>query len=280
MDSTPVISVIMPVYNPGKYLAQSIESILAQTFGRFKFIIVNDCSTDSSHAVISSYTDQRIVYKQHPQNRGVVAAMNTGLQEADTPYVCIMHADDIALPERLEKQKEWLDRHPETALIAGKTIHINEQGEPAGEWELDNRVTGRREIKRVMKWENCITHSTVMMRTDILKKYGYDDSQQLSAYAVEDYPLWLNLLSDSYILDKLNFPVIQYRVHTQNTTHVHYKKINPYYLNYQTKKIYLATRKSKGGVTAYDKAICYTMYLDRIKAFLKEGKSFINRVFR
>jgi len=273
MSTQPDISVIMPVYNAEKYLDKAIASILAQTYRNFEFIIVNDCSKDKSAAIIAAYDDPRIIYKSHDINKGVVQAMNTGITSCRAPLICIMHADDIALPERLEKQKAWMDRHPDTALLAGKTITINENEEPAPSWAVDERTTSRQAIRRMMKWENCITHSTVMIRTEILKKYGYDSSQQLKEYAVEDYPLWLNILADGLHIDKLPEPVIRYRVHQQNTTNVHYRKINPYYLYYQTKKIYLQDRKNRNAVTRYDKAIRFTMWADRIKATLKDIKT-------
>ncbi|MBL7750115.1 MAG: glycosyltransferase family 2 protein, partial [Chitinophagaceae bacterium] len=114
MAHSPSISVIMPVYNAGKFLREAIDSILGQTHTDLEFIIVNDCSADESEAIILSYTDPRIVYIKHEVNKGVVAAMNTGIALVKAPLLCIMHADDISLPERLAWQKEWLERHPES----------------------------------------------------------------------------------------------------------------------------------------------------------------------
>lgn len=270
MSHTPAISVIMPVYNAANFLREAIDSILTQSFTDFEFIIINDCSKDNSDQIIRGYSDPRIIYKVHAVNKGVVAAMNTGLASVKAPYVCIMHADDISLPDRLAWQKEWLDTHPQTALVAGLTLPIDEKGEPAPAWEMDEKTLTREQIRKVMKWENCLTHSTVMIRSEVLNKYGYDTSQQLPEYAVEDYPLWLNLLSDGYDIEKIQKPVIKYRVHQQNTTHVHYRKINPYYLYFQTKRIYWRVRRQKGVVTAYDRAVFFTMLMDRMKAILKD----------
>lgn len=272
MAHSPSISVIMPVYNAGKFLREAIDSILGQTHTDLEFIIVNDCSADESEAIILSYTDPRIVYIKHEVNKGVVAAMNTGIALVKAPLLCIMHADDISLPERLAWQKEWLERHPESALVAGKTLPIDESGAPAKPWDMDEKIVSGKDIRRVMKWENCITHSTVMIRTAIMRQYGYDTSQQLPEYAVEDYPLWLSLLADGYAIEKIDRPVIKYRVHSQNTTHVHYRRINPYYLYFQTKRIYLKARKEKGVYNAYDRSIFWTMVADRIRAILKDIK--------
>lgn len=272
MATPPTISVIMPVYNAARFLREAIDSVLTQTFTDWELILVNDCSRDESESIIQTYADPRIIYRKHEVNKGVVAAMNTGIAQARGTYICVMHADDVCLPERLIWQKEWLDTHPRTALVAGKTLPIDENGQPGPVWEMDEKTVTAAAIRRRMKWENCITHSTVMIRTEILKTYGYDTSQQLREYAVEDYPLWLHLLSDGYAIDKIDRPVIKYRVHAQNTTHVHYRKINPYYLYYQTKRIYLQVRRKKGVLTSYDRQVAWTMFLDRIKAWLKDRK--------
>ena len=109
----PVVSVIMPVYNAAKYLQKAIDSILHQTLSDFELIIINDCSTDNSDAIINSYNDPRIKYIRQPQNNGVVAAMNTGLAAVQSNYVAVMHADDISFTNRLEKEFSYLEKHPE-----------------------------------------------------------------------------------------------------------------------------------------------------------------------
>jgi hypothetical protein len=184
-----------------------------------------------------------------------------------------MHADDICLPERTALQKRWLEDHPETAVIAGKIKIINTNDEETGVWALDQKKVSRQAIKKAMVIENCIAHSSVMMRTDIAKNYGYETAHQNTGFAVEDYPLWLNILSDGYWIDKLATPVLLYRTHPASATGMYLRKNNPFWINYYTKRTYLSQRKKKGRLTTYDRFIKASMYLDYIKANIKELKA-------
>ena len=275
MTQNPGVSVIMPVYNAGVYLDRAIRSILQQSYRDFELIIINDHSKDNSEQVILSYDDPRIVYRAQQENRGVIEAMNLGISMARAPYICVMHADDIALPQRLEWQKDWLDRHPDAAIVAGRSKWIDEHDQPAGSWPLDDTTISRDAIRKTMPWESCISHPTVMIRTDVLRKYGgYDISQQRKEYAVEDYPLWLTILSDGYEIDKIAEPVLLYRVHRESTTQKHYRKQNPFLLTYHTKKIFLQQKRKQRKLNTFDRAVQISMYLDWIKAQLKKIKSF------
>lgn len=269
----PAVSYILPVYNGGKFLRKAIQSVLGQTFPDLVLIIIDDCSTDNSSEIIQSFNDHRILYHKHERNKGVVAAMNTGLSLVQTPYVAVMHADDICLPDRTSLQKEWLDKHPDTAVIAGKIKFINSNDEETGVWPLDQEKVSRQAIKNAMIFENCIAHSSVMMRTAITKSYGYETAHQNYGFAVEDYPLWLNILSDGYWIDKLQNDVLLYRTHPASATGMYLRKNNPFWINYYTKKTYLEQRKKNARLTNYDRLINVTMYLDYIKAKLKEIKA-------
>src|SRR6266571_110472 len=97
----PLVSVIMPVYNGEKFLRLAIESILAQTFRTFEFIIVNDGSTDSSETIISSFTDPCIKLLKNEANLGIAASLNRAIEISKGEYICRMDADDVALPARL-----------------------------------------------------------------------------------------------------------------------------------------------------------------------------------
>ena len=103
------ISVIMPVFNEEKYLHEAIDSILHQTFDRFEFIIIDDASTDNSLAIIQSYADERIVLICNEYNVGNYPSRNKGLEIAVGKYICVMDADDVAYPQRLELQYQYLE---------------------------------------------------------------------------------------------------------------------------------------------------------------------------
>ena len=109
--SKPLVSVLMAVYNGEKYLLEAIESILNQTYTNFEFLIINDGSTDSTEEIILSYSDQRIRYIKNEQNLKLIASLNKGLDLAKGKYIARMDADDISLPDRLEKQVNFLERN-------------------------------------------------------------------------------------------------------------------------------------------------------------------------
>ena len=256
----PAVSVIMPVYNAATYLQKAIDSILHQTLSDFELIIVNDCSTDNSEAIIKAYNDPRIKYLVQQKNSGVVVAMNTGLQAVQSPYVAVMHADDVSFTDRLEKEFSYLEMYPQTAVIAGFIENINEADATVGKWGEDRKAITAAQIKAGMIKGNCIAHPSVMMRTDVVKQYGYTSSPNHKGYAVEDYPLWLHLLADGYVIEKIAEPLLCYRVHTQSATGAFLRSRNPFFVNYHSKKFYLEQRKDAGKWNGYDKKIQVSMY--------------------
>src|SRR5215204_6221112 len=110
----PTVSVIMPAYNAKRYVAQTIRSVLAQTFGDFEFIIVDDGSTDGTLPILQRVAneDARLVVISRP-NTGIVAALNDGIAKARGEFLARMDADDVCLPERFAKQVLYLREHPE-----------------------------------------------------------------------------------------------------------------------------------------------------------------------
>src|SRR5688572_1551532 len=116
----PVISVLMSVYNGASYLPESVESILAQTFTDFEFIIIDDCSVDETPQILNTYAqgDSRIRIIRNPENKGLTASLNIGLAEAQGKYVARQDADDISLPQRFEKQIQSLEGNPKSVLAS------------------------------------------------------------------------------------------------------------------------------------------------------------------
>src|SRR5687768_10604451 len=127
----PSISVLMSVYNGARYLSQSIESILAQTFSDFEFIIIDDCSSDSTPQILNEYArqDSRIRIIRNSENKGLTASLNIGLTQAQGRYIARQDADDISLPQRFEKQIHYLEAHPETIVVSSNIGIIDNTGQ-------------------------------------------------------------------------------------------------------------------------------------------------------
>ncbi|WP_266363602.1 glycosyltransferase family 2 protein [Tellurirhabdus rosea] len=128
--NTPLLTVLMPVYNAEKYLREAVESILTQTFAAFEFLIIDDCSTDGSAAIIESYGDVRIRFLRNETNRGISETLNRGIELATTEFIARMDADDISYPERLAQQYAYMTAHPDCALLSCAARVVDEARRP------------------------------------------------------------------------------------------------------------------------------------------------------
>ena len=191
------ISVVMPAYNAEKYIGQAIESILNQTYSNFEFIIINDGSNDKTKEVILSYKDDRIIYLENERNFGIVVTLNKGLEKANGEYIARMDADDIAEPNRFEKQIKYLDENIESK----KRLF----------------TTNADQLKSELIFSSCIAHPTVMIRKKILGKYNlkYD----LNYAGAEDYCLWWEIAKVSKIATLPDI-LLNYRMHESQVTKV------------------------------------------------------------
>lgn len=204
----------MPVYNASLYLKEAIESILAQTYRDFEFIIINDGSTDGSLEIIGEFKDDRICVVNNKKNLGIIRSRNIGLRLAKGKYIASMDADDISLPNRFEKQLAYMEVHPETVILAARLVLINEKNEEVGIWPEDYQCITTADIKKTLPVVNCIGQPTVMMRADVVKQIGYNENFT----ANEDWGLWLHVLSKGYVISKLPDTLLKYRQHLQSTT--------------------------------------------------------------
>lgn len=185
----PRISVAMAVYNNALYLAEAIESILAQTFTDFEFLIVDDGSTDGSGAIIDEYAacDPRI-RAIHQPNRGLVASLNRLIAETRAPLIARMDGDDVALPERFARQLAFLDANPDYGVVGTRTRDIDAAGRlsPA----LDAHPLDHASFLAVLETGPWLCHPSVMMRTDLVRAAG---GYRAAFRHCEDYDLWLRL---------------------------------------------------------------------------------------
>ncbi len=265
----PAVSIILPVYNASKYLSACINSLLSQTLSDFELIIINDGSTDNSEAIIRQYNDNRIRLINNPGNKGLIYSLNLGIEEAKGNYIARMDADDICLPQRLEKQKALLDQEINIALTACPVQFIDENGNSIAEsWKDDEENLGAAQIRKQMTKDNCIAHPSIMARASVLKQYRYPLNQKYT----EDYALWLQLLSDGYLFEKVKEKLLLYRVHSSSITLQHHRKKNVFWLNYNTKRKFLATRLAKFRFSFFDVEVLIQMKFDFIKAVAKSIK--------
>jgi glycosyltransferase involved in cell wall biosynthesis len=186
--NSPRVTVLMPVYNADAYVAAATESILAQTYTDFEFLIIDDGSTDSSLAVITEYANAdwriRVISRA---NRGLVTTLNEGLAESRGGYIARMDADDVAMPSRLREQAAFLAANDRCALLGTSFILIDEHGNVVSAWRsFIHDLT----IKHALAVEGCICHPTAMYRKSaVLEVGGYREAY----VAAEDCDLWRRL---------------------------------------------------------------------------------------
>ena len=221
--SNVVITVLLPVYNGERYITEAIDSILHQTFQQFELLIINDCSTDHTAALINRYSDPRIRVLTNSRNLGLIGTLNIGLQEAKGEYLARMDQDDIADPNRLFVQSQYLANHPACAVVASTVALMDRQGLMAGEWSDDVRHISAQDIQRYLPISNCIAHPSIMGRTDTLKQYRYAAGQDNA----EDYDLWLRLAADGCRIEKIAQPLLRYRIHSASMTQQSQQRTGP-----------------------------------------------------
>jgi glycosyltransferase involved in cell wall biosynthesis len=187
--TTPRISVAMSVYNNAPYLAHAIESILAQTFNDFEFLIVDDGSTDRSGEIIDRFAanDSRI-RPIHQANVGLIASLNRMIDEGRAPLIARMDGDDIALPERFARQVAFLDANPDIGVLGTGCTCIDEDGRPSV-YKFDN-VTTPEDVVEDLKNGPPLCHPSVVMRRDAVRAVG---GYHRAYRHCEDYDLWLRL---------------------------------------------------------------------------------------
>lgn len=212
MDSAPLLSVVMTVYNGEAYLEEAIESILSQTFPEFEFIIINDGSLDRTQDIIQRYADgdPRIRFENR-EHIGRVEALNTCCRLANGKYVAIMDADDVALPDRFERQLDFLEVHPAVSLLGGGVQKISGEGR---RFSTVMFPTEDLEIKKELMRVGCLAHSTVVMRRDAFEDVG---GYRGAFPPAEDYDLWLRM-AERHQLGNLPAVLVKYRVHSNQVS--------------------------------------------------------------
>lgn len=209
----PTVSVLLPVYNAERYLAQAIESILQQSFADFEFLITDDGSTDRSRQIIERYAaqDERIQFLSR-ENKGLIYTLNQMLEQAQGTFLARMDADDTATPDRLALQVNFLQQHPEVVCVGGAFNLMDSHGRivqwipmPEGNDEIQQMLLIGRTI---------INHPCALIRRSALLQIGgYDPSMR----TVEDLDMLLRL---GEIGELANLPqvVLNYRFHTDSVS--------------------------------------------------------------
>lgn len=202
----PRVSVVMSTYNREQNLPIALQSVLEQTMPDFEFIIINDGSNDNTHDIIRAYKnkDSRIVFLENKQNRGLIYSLNRGFKKARGDYIARIDDDDAMLPERLEKQLEYMDKNP-TVSVLGTHLLV-----PSNNKILEYGCPTSSDLIHVkLHFKNIIAHPSTMLRRSFLKTHNllYDKEFKHA----EDYDLWRRILLNNGQINCLPIPLIIYK---------------------------------------------------------------------
>jgi glycosyltransferase involved in cell wall biosynthesis len=213
----PLVSVIMPTYNRGALIGKSIESVLSQTYRELELIVIDNFSADDTEHVVQAYAgrDARVRYIKCANHGLVAASRNAGMRAATGTYLAFLDSDDLWLPEKLQKQVEFLERRTDVFLVYSK-FFVSRNGKMAGVGPRTRRMARGRVFEQLFVSDNMIGSLTVMMRrADDASAYYFRTDREL--YAVEDYDLWLRIARRE-TLDFIDEPLAIYTIHDTNMT--------------------------------------------------------------
>ncbi|MBI4433255.1 glycosyltransferase [Candidatus Uhrbacteria bacterium] len=189
MDNSPLVSVVMSVYNGERHLRESLDSLLAQTYPHLEIILVNDGSRDRSREMIATYQDPRIVCIDRQENLGLTKSLNEGVRRARGVYVARLDVGDVALPNRIERQVHFLEQHPEVGIL-GCGIAFFAHVHTLREYTYATEHARIAEL--LQQFANPLPHSTLMFRRSVLERLeGYRPQFARS----QDYDLLLRAIA-------------------------------------------------------------------------------------
>jgi glycosyltransferase involved in cell wall biosynthesis len=184
--SAPAVSVLMAVRDGAPWITRAVASVLEQTLPDLELIVVDDGSTDATPALLSAVRDPRLRLERR-ERAGLARSLNHAMGRARAPLIARLDADDVALPARLERQRAFLEGHPDVGLLGSAARVVDEHDR---ELEVIRPPTEDRAIRRVLIRRNPFVHSSVMARRALVEQAGgYDASFDVA----QDYDLWLRL---------------------------------------------------------------------------------------
>lgn len=212
------ISIVMSVYNGERYLKESVESILNQTEKNFEFIIIDDGSQDASLPILKEYgkADNRIKLVTR-ENKGLIYSLNEGIDMAQSTYIARMDADDVSLPDRLEKQLAYMEKH-NLALCGSFATAVDESGDKIKDMQYPPTADT---IKRFTLLHNPCIHSSVIFKKEVIQYVG---GYKSFFKHCEDYELWTRVVF-RYKTGNIPEALLRYRMHENQITKKYHTKM-------------------------------------------------------
>ena len=205
------MSVVLAVRDGARFVGEAVDSILEQTFGDFELVAVDDGSTDATSTILGSYSDPRVRAVRIEVARGQAAALNDGIRAASGSLIARLDADDVAEPQRLERQVAFLDRHHEIVAVGSAWTVIDEHGR---QHDVRTPPTDALAIRWRLLFSNAFLHSSMLVRREAFDRMGmYDEEIEYG----EDYALWSRVAA-VYPVANLSTPLVRYRLSPTSKT--------------------------------------------------------------
>jgi len=214
---TPRVTVFIPIYNSEKFLHETITGVLNQTYKNFELLAIDDGSTDSSLNILNSFNDPRIRIERNKKNMGRPYTRNRGVELAKGEYIAILDSDDIAMPDRLLEQVNFLDKNQDISGVGSFAEIISDTGKFIKTLELP---CDTKSINSKIYQSNCFVHSSIMLRLQTLVDIG---GYNLEYPQAQDYELFLRLCRN-HSLANIPKVLVKYRIHSGQVSQTHISK--------------------------------------------------------
>lgn len=247
--TTPKLSIIIPTYNRAQYLREAIDSVLSQTYRDFEIIVVDDGSTDNTKEVAKKWELLDKVKYFYQENKGPAAARNRGIKEAMGDYIAFLDADDLWLPEKLEKQVEYLKERPDVSLVASEFEIIDEVGHSNGYSQRRKKIPVDGFILKYI-FQHYLLLSTIMVKKDTFKTVGLFNEELINA---EDTDILLRI-AKHFKIGLLDEYLVKHREHKVSLTGI------------------INSSRGRDGLKAIEN------FLSNEKGFAEQNKHLVNEV--
>lgn len=287
---SPRVTIFIPTYNASRFIYETILSALNQEYDFFEILVVDDCSSDNTIKIINEFQDCRIKILKNQKNMGRPFTRNRGIESARGEFIAVLDADDIAEPDRLKIQIDFLEKNPDYAAVGSYANFIDESGNIIYLCKLPQSSS---EIQKHILQYNCFIHSSVTFRKSILENVG---GYNLNYPYAQDYELFLRL-SENYKLFNIDKPLIKYRFHPDQVSQHKLKfqrklanqaRLESYHRRIQNSTLskdikkpdigFFANLKGKEGTLSNDKInLSYTYH--KLGKFNIENKLILSAIF-
>lgn len=245
-EAQPLVSIVMPTYNGAKYLRQSIESCLGQSYEQIELVVVVDGSTDDTLAILAEFSDPRMRVIQHERNRGLPETLNTGFAATRGDLLTWTSDDNWYVPEAVSEMVSFLNQHPKVGFVYTDLWQVDETG------HAEELAVVPPELMRSHPWNGV--YACFMYRREVYEAVGeYDPSTRLA----EDYDYWLRI-AEQFEIAALHRRLYYYRRHTNSLTGMHGR--------YEPPRRVLQVRRQHGWMS-WREYLAFSAYLDVDAAF-------------